>query len=105
MERTVRSQNPTEGIPHQVKELPVKVDIVEGADGLELHEIVFALQYTANDLRSSDLFRAMYLERLVAKYQSVQRNRFMQIKQYFQERFLQGYYSNNPGITNKQDHP
>jgi|GEM_PF-6147404 len=73
---------------YSMKELPVKVDIIDGADGLELHEIVFALQHTANCLRATDLFRAKYMERLVVKYQTLQRKRLLQITQYFQERLM-----------------
>ena len=55
--------------------LPVKVDLAEGADGLELHEIIFSLQYTANAIRPFDLFRARYLEKLVRKYSQIQGQR------------------------------
>jgi hypothetical protein len=89
--------------PGRAKELPVKVDIVEGADGLELHEIVFALQYTANSLRSTDSIRARYLDRLVAKYQAIQRNRFQQIKQYFHEKFALEQQKNRNGKIAHQD--
>lgn len=89
--------------PRKADVLPVKVDIIEGADGLELHEIIFALQYTASSLRSSDLFRARYMERLVVKYQEIQQKRFQQIKQYFHERMVKGHYKNRNGNTSQHD--
>lgn len=67
--------------------LPVKVDLAEGADGLELHEIIFSLQYTANAIRPFDLFRARYLEKLVRKYSQIQGQRRQLLEQHFRERF------------------
>ncbi|NGQ93645.1 hypothetical protein G3578_00490 [Brevibacillus sp. SYP-B805] len=88
--------------PANIVELPVKVDIVDGADGLELYEIVFALQVAAQHLRSSDTFRARYLERLVIKYQTIQQNRLQQIKQYFQEKWKDDHSHNHARITNSK---
>lgn len=88
MERAEHLQKRSEEKPLHHIELPVKIDMINGADGLELYEIVFALQYTAEELRSSDPFRAMYLDRLVVKYQSLQQARLSQIKRYFEQRFV-----------------
>ena len=70
----------------ETQEVPIKVDLTDGADGLEIIEIITSLRFRATAIATSNSFQAKYLSSLADKYQTIFKQREMQLLKILQEK-------------------
>lgn len=55
--------------------MPIRIDLLDGYDGYDINEIIFALNLTADLISSQDKFRSDYMRTLSKKITKVRNRR------------------------------
>ncbi|WP_019123895.1 hypothetical protein [Brevibacillus massiliensis] len=58
-----------------MQDLPIKVDLVHGADGLELQEIIQSLWFRAKSIQEANPFLSSYLIKVAEKHEKLYQER------------------------------
>lgn len=67
---------------------PIKVDVVNGADGFELQEIIESLCFRADSLSKTNPFHAAYLQGVAKQYEKLYEERRVQLLHFLLTRGL-----------------
>lgn len=67
-----------------MQEIPIKVDLFDGADGIEILEVIESLRFQALNLRTSNPFRSDYLTKVAEKYELIFKQRQSQLLSHLQ---------------------